>query len=39
MDDPTVGSWYVGSKVLSHTSVVVIGTLVVQPCWVVVVVG
>jgi hypothetical protein len=24
MEDPTVGSWYVGNKVMSHTSVVVV---------------
>jgi hypothetical protein len=39
MEDPTLGSWYVGNKILSRTSVVVVGTLVYNRVWLAIVVG
>jgi hypothetical protein len=39
MEDPTLGSWYVGNKILSCTSVVFVGTLVYNHVWLAVAVG
>jgi hypothetical protein len=39
MEDPTLGSWYVGNKILSRTSVVFVRNPSVQPRWLAVAVG
>jgi hypothetical protein len=39
MEDPTLGSWYVENKILSRTSVVIVGTLVYHRVWLAVAVG